>query len=115
MKKPRSSAGRTTAKTDPQNEILNRLFDYFSKPKGEKPSSENDIDVSFYRSALNALPRNFHDNHYNGVNIIMLLQAQEESAIKVPIYATFKQAAALLEQHKDQLPLSQKHSILINH
>lgn len=104
MKKPRSSAGRTTAKTDQQNEILNRLFDYFSKPKGEKPSSENDINVSFYRSALNALPRNFHDNNYNGVNIIMLLQAQEESATKVPIYATFKQAAALLEQHKDQLP-----------
>ncbi|WP_341664910.1 zincin-like metallopeptidase domain-containing protein [Vibrio sp.] len=104
MKKPRSSAGRTTAKTDQQNEILNRLFDYFSKPKGEKPSSENDINVSFYRSALNALPRNFHDNNYNGVNIIMLLQAQEESATKVPIYATFKQAAALLEQYKDQLP-----------
>ncbi|GLX85966.1 hypothetical protein tloyanaT_22180 [Thalassotalea loyana] len=104
MKKPRSSAGRTTAKTDQQNEILNRLFDYFSKPKGEKPSLENDINVSFYRSALNALPRNFHDNNYNGVNIIMLLQAQEESATKVPIYATFKQAAALLEQHKDQLP-----------
>ncbi|EMK3350325.1 DUF1738 domain-containing protein [Vibrio parahaemolyticus] len=104
MKKPRSSAGRTTAKTDQQNEILNRLFDYFSKPKGEKPSSENDINVSFYRSTLNALPRNFNDNNYNGVNIIMLLQAQEESATKVPIYATFKQAAALLLQHKDQLP-----------
>lgn len=104
MKKPRSSAGRTTAKTDQQNEILNRLFDYFSKPKGEKPSSDNDIDVSFYRSALNDLPLNYHGNNYSGVNIVMLLMAQEESATKVPIYATFKQAAALLEQNKDQLP-----------
>ncbi|OTA18190.1 hypothetical protein Xvie_00001 [Xenorhabdus vietnamensis] len=95
MKKPRSSAGRTTAKTDQQNEILNRLFDYFSKPKGEKTTSDNDIDVSFYSSTLNALPRNFHYNNYNGVNIIMRLQAQEESATKVPIYSTFKQAAAL--------------------
>ncbi len=34
----------------------------------------------------------------------MLLQSQEDSATKVPIYSTFKQAATLLEQHKDQLP-----------
>ncbi|MFZ3465010.1 zincin-like metallopeptidase domain-containing protein [Vibrio harveyi] len=104
MKQTRPSAARTTEKKSQQDLILDRLFDYFSKPKGEKPSSDNDINVSFYRSALNALPRNFYDNNYNGVNIIMLLQAQEESATKVPIYATFKQVAALLEQHKDQLP-----------
>jgi len=104
MKKPRSSAGRTTAKTDQQSQILDRLFDYFSKPKGEKPSSDSDIEVSFYRSSLNALPHNYHDNEYNGVNIIMLLQAQADNATKVPIYSTFKQASDLLEQHKDQLP-----------
>ena len=104
MKKPRSRAGRSTAKTDQQTQILDRLFDYFSKPKGEKPTSDSDVEVSFYRSALNALPHNFHDNEYNGVNIIMLLQAQEQSASKVPIYSTFKQASDLLEQNKNKLP-----------
>lgn len=104
MNKPRSSARRTTEKKSQQDQILDRLFDYFSKPKGEKPSSDSDVEVSFYRSALNALPHNFHDNEYNGVNIIMLLQAQEDNATKVPIYSTFKQASDLLEQHKDQLP-----------
>jgi len=104
MKKPRLRAGRSTAKTDQQKQILDRLFDYFSKPKGEKPTSDSDVEVSFYRSALSALPHNFHDNEYNGVNIIMLLQAQEQSSSKVPIYSTFKQASDLLEQHKDKLP-----------
>jgi len=104
MKKPRSRAGRSTAKTDQQTQILDRLFDYFSKPKGKKPTSDSDVEVSFYRSALNALPHNFHDNEYNGVNIIMLLQAQEQSATKVPIYSTFKQASDLLEQNKNKLP-----------
>jgi len=104
MKKPRSSAVRTTTKKDQQTQILDRLFDYFSKPKGEKPTSDSDVEVSFYRSSLNALPHNFHDNEYNGVNIIILLQAQEQSETKVPIYSTFKQASDLLEQHKDQLP-----------
>lgn len=104
MKKPRTSAGRTTAKIDQQSQILDRLFDYFSKPKGEKPSSDSDIEVSFYRSALNKLPVNHHNNEYNGVNIIMLLQAQADNATKVPIYSTFKQTTDLLEQHKDQLP-----------
>lgn len=104
MKKPRPSASHTTEKKSQQDQILDRLFDYFSKPKGEKPSSDNDINVSFYRSALHDLPLNYHGNNYSGVNIVMLLMAQEESATKVPIYATFKQAAALLEQHKEQLP-----------
>lgn len=104
MKKPRSSARRTTEKKSQQTQILDRLFDYFSKPKGKKPTSDSDVEVSFYRSALSALPRNIKDSEYNGVNIIMLLQAQEQSASKVPIYSTFKQASDLLEQHKDQLP-----------
>ncbi len=104
MKKPRLRAGRSTAKTDQQTQILDKLFDYFSKPKGEKPTSDSDVEVSFYRSALSALPHNFHDNEYNGVNIIMLLQAQEQSSSKVPIYSTFKQASDFLEQHKDKLP-----------
>ncbi|WP_019613512.1 zincin-like metallopeptidase domain-containing protein [Psychromonas ossibalaenae] len=104
MKNTRPRVGRSTAKTDQQSQILDRLFDYFSKPKGEKPTSDSDVQVSFYRSALSALPHNFHDNEYNGVNIIMLLQEVESNATKVPIYSTFKQASDLLEQHKDQLP-----------
>jgi len=104
MKKQILRAGRSIAKTDQQTQILDRLFDYFSKPKGEKPSSDSDVEVSFYRSSLKALPHNFHDNEYNGVNIIMLLQAQEANETKVPIYSTFKQASDLLEQHKEQLP-----------
>ncbi|KNH13796.1 antirestriction protein [Vibrio lentus] len=104
MKQTRPSAARTTEKKSQQDQILDRLFDYFSKSKGEKPSSDNDIEVSFYRSALNALPLNFHSDQYAGINVIMLLQAQEEAASKIPIYSTFKQAATLLEQHKDQLP-----------
>ncbi|KXF79737.1 hypothetical protein ATN88_12510 [Enterovibrio coralii] len=60
--------------------------------------------MSFYISTLTALPRNFHNNIYNGVNIIMLLQDQAEYAVKVPLYATFKQAATLLEEIKDTLP-----------
>ncbi|TEW53559.1 DUF1738 domain-containing protein [Psychromonas sp. RZ22] len=104
MKNTRSRAGRSTAKTDQQKQILDRLFDYFSKPKGEKPTSDSDVEVSFYRSALKKLPLNFHNNEYNGVNIIMLLQEGESNATKVPIYSTFKQASDLLEQHKDQLP-----------
>lgn len=104
MKKTRWNAGHTTVKTDQQNLILDRLFDYFSHPKGHKPTAENDVEVSFYKCSLNALPKNFHDNTYNGVNIIMLLQYQKENSIKVPIYATFKQVADLLEQYKNQLP-----------
>ena len=104
MKKPRSSAGRTTEKTDQQKLILDRLFDYFSKPKGEKPTSDSDVEVNFYRSSLNFLPKNFHDHEYSGVNIIMLLQSQQENEAKVPIYSTYKQASDLLEQHRDQLP-----------
>jgi antirestriction protein ArdC len=104
MKQTRLSAARTTEKKSQQDLILDRLFDYFSKPKGEKPSSDSENEVSFYRSALSALPRNFHNDHYAGINIIMLLQDQQEQATKIPIYATFKQAADLLEQHKDQLP-----------
>ena len=104
MKQTRPSASHTTEKKSQQDQILDRLFDYFSKPKGEKPSSDNEINVSFYRSALHDLPLNYYGNNYSGVNIVMLLMAQEESATKVPIYATFKQAATLLEQHKDQLP-----------
>ncbi|WP_229644625.1 zincin-like metallopeptidase domain-containing protein [Vibrio parahaemolyticus] len=60
--------------------------------------------MSFYRSTLNALPINFFGNEYNGINIIMLLEAQHHSATKVPIYSTFKQASELLEKHKKQLP-----------
>ncbi|MCR9988754.1 zincin-like metallopeptidase domain-containing protein [Vibrio antiquarius] len=60
--------------------------------------------MSFYRSTLNALPLNFFGNEYNGINIIMLLEAQHHSATKVPIYSTFKQASELLEKHKKQLP-----------
>ncbi|EJB8582530.1 DUF1738 domain-containing protein [Vibrio parahaemolyticus] len=104
MDKSKSSATHTNEKKSQQDLILDRLFDYFSKPKGEKPTSDSDIEVSFYKSALNALPKNFHNNNYNGVNIVMLLMAQEESATKVPIYATFKQASALLEQNKQHLP-----------
>ncbi|WDS54558.1 zincin-like metallopeptidase domain-containing protein [Vibrio aestuarianus] len=104
MKQTRPSASHTTEKKSQQDQILDRLFDYFSKPKGEKPSSDNEINVSFYRSALHDLPLNYYGNNYSGVNIVMLLMAQEESATKVPIYATFKQAASLLEQYKDQLP-----------
>lgn len=104
MKKPRLSAARTTEKKSQQDQILDRLFDYFSKPKSEKSSSDSDIEVSFYRSTLNDFPRNFHDNQYSGINVVMLLQAQEDTASKIPIYSTFKQAATLLEQHKDQLP-----------
>jgi len=104
MKQTRPSAFHTTAKKSQQDQILDRLFDYFSKPKGEKPSSDNDIEVSFSRSALNALPLNFHNVQYAGINIIMLLQAQEDAASKIPIYSTFKQASDLLEQYKEQLP-----------
>lgn len=104
MKKSRLSVVLTTEKKSQQDQILDRLFDYFSKPKGEKPSFDNDIDVSFYRSTLNALPLNFHNDQYAGINIIMLLQAQEDTGSKVPIYATFKQATTLLKEYKDQLP-----------
>ncbi|MBE3910273.1 DUF1738 domain-containing protein [Vibrio parahaemolyticus] len=91
-------------KKSQQDQVLDRLFDFFSKPKGEKPSSDSDVEVSFYRSTLNALPINFFGNEYNGINIIMLLEAQHHSATKVPIYSTFKQASELLEKHKKQLP-----------
>jgi antirestriction protein ArdC len=104
MKKAKCSATGTTAKKSQQDQILDRLFDYFSKPKGEKPTSDSDIEVSFYRSALTNLPKRFNNSEYNGVNIIMLLQAQEDNETKVPIYSTFKQATNLLEQHKEQLP-----------
>jgi len=104
MKKTRSSAVYTTEKKSHQDQILDRLFDYFSKPKGEKPSSDSDIEISFYRSTLNDFPRNFHNDEYAGINVIMLLQEQDAAASKIPIYSTFKQAATLLEQHKEQLP-----------
>ncbi|HCG8040035.1 TPA: DUF1738 domain-containing protein [Vibrio parahaemolyticus] len=103
-KKRLSATGSTTAKKSQQDQILDRLFDYFSKPKGEKPTSDNDVDVSFYRSTLNALPINFFGNQYSGINIIMLLADQQKMATKIPLYATFKQAQELLEKHKDQLP-----------
>ncbi|HCG6120340.1 zincin-like metallopeptidase domain-containing protein [Vibrio sp. 1636] len=105
MSKSKSSAtGSTKNKKSQQDQVLDRLFDFFSKPKGEKPSSDSDVEVSFYRSTLNALPINFFGNEYNGINIIMLLEAQHHSATKVPIYSTFKQASELLEKHKKQLP-----------
>ncbi|WP_440872238.1 zincin-like metallopeptidase domain-containing protein [Vibrio diabolicus] len=105
MSKSKSSAtGSTKNKKSQQDQVLDRLFDFFSKPKGEKPSSDSDVEVSFYRSTLNALPINFFGNEYNGINIIMLLEAQQNSATKIPIYCTFKQATELLEKHKDQLP-----------
>ncbi len=103
-KKRLSATGSTIAKKSQQEQILDRLFDYFSKPKGEKPTSDNDVDVSFYRSTLNALPLNFFGNQYSGINIIMLLADQQKMATKIPLYATFKQAQELLEKHKDQLP-----------
>ncbi|MFA0155916.1 zincin-like metallopeptidase domain-containing protein [Vibrio sp. 10N.261.46.A3] len=103
-KKRLSATGSTTAKKSQQDQILDRLFDYFSKPKGEKPTSDNDVDVSFYRSTLNALPISFFGNQYSGINIIMLLADQQKMATKIPLYATFKQAQELLEKHKDQLP-----------
>ncbi|HAV1518662.1 TPA: DUF1738 domain-containing protein [Vibrio parahaemolyticus] len=105
MSKNRSSAtGSTKNKKSQQDQVLDRLFDFFSKPKSEKPSSDSDVEVSFYRSTLNALPLNFFGNEYNGINIIMLLEAQQNSATKIPIYCTFKQASELLEKHKEQLP-----------
>jgi antirestriction protein ArdC len=105
MKKSKSNAAaHTLEKKSQQDQILDRLFDYFSKPKGEKPSSDSDIEVSFYRSTLNALPLNHKNQPYSGINIIMLIQAQEDTASKIPIYSTFKQASDLLEQHKEQLP-----------
>ncbi|HHE1196328.1 TPA: zincin-like metallopeptidase domain-containing protein [Vibrio parahaemolyticus] len=105
MSKSKSSAtGSTKNKKSQQDQVLDRLFDFFSKPKGEKPSSDSDVEVSFYRSTLNALPINFFGNKYNGINIIMLLEAQQNSATKIPIYGTFKQASELLEKHKEQLP-----------
>lgn len=105
MSKSKSSAtGSTKNKKSQQDQVLDRLFDFFSKPKGEKPSSDSDVEVSFYRSTLNALPINFFGNEYNGINIIMLLEAQQNSATKIPIYGTFKQASELLEKHKEQLP-----------
>lgn len=103
-KKRLSATGSTTAKKSQQDQILDRLFDYFSKPKGEKPTSDNDVDVSFYRSTLNALPINLFGHQYSGINIIMLLADQQKMATKIPLYATFKQAQELLEKHKDQLP-----------
>ncbi|MEZ8401154.1 zincin-like metallopeptidase domain-containing protein [Vibrio splendidus] len=103
-KKRLSATGSTTVKKSQQDQILDRLFDYFSKPKGEKPTSDNDVEVSFYRSTLNALPLNFFGNQYSGINIIMLLADQQKMATKIPLYATFKQAQELLEKHKDQLP-----------
>ncbi|MDH5939596.1 zincin-like metallopeptidase domain-containing protein [Vibrio splendidus] len=105
MKNKRLSAtDSTTAKKSQQDQILDRLFDFFSKPKGEKPKSSSDVEVSFYRSTLNALPLNFFGNQYSGINIIMLLEEQQQNATKVPIYSTFKQASELLEKHKAQLP-----------
>ncbi|PHX06558.1 zincin-like metallopeptidase domain-containing protein [Vibrio splendidus] len=105
MSKSKSSAaGSTKNKKSQQDQVLDRLFDFFSKPKGEKPSSDSDVEVSFYRSNLSALPLNIFGNEYNGINIVMLLEAQQNSATKVPIYSTFKQASELLEKHKDQLP-----------
>ncbi|EKO3485303.1 DUF1738 domain-containing protein [Vibrio fluvialis] len=105
MSKNRSSAtGSTKNKKSQQDQVLDRLFDFFSKPKSEKPSSDSDVEVSFYRSTLNALPLNFFGNEYNGINIIMLLEAQQNSATKVPIYSTFKQASEILEKYKEQLP-----------
>ncbi|EHG1302971.1 DUF1738 domain-containing protein [Vibrio parahaemolyticus] len=105
MSKNKSSAGGSTKKKKSQQEqVLDKLFAFFAKPKGEKPSSDSDVEVSFYRSTLNALPINFFGNEYNGINIIMLLEAQHHSATKVPIYSTFKQASELLEKHKEQLP-----------
>ncbi|MDG2666254.1 zincin-like metallopeptidase domain-containing protein [Vibrio parahaemolyticus] len=105
MSKNRSSAtGSTKNKKSQQDQVLDRLFDFFSKPKSEKPSSDSDVEVSFYRSTLNALPLNFFGNEYNGINIIMLLEAQQNSATKIPIYCTLKQASELLEKHKEQLP-----------
>ncbi|HDY7455938.1 zincin-like metallopeptidase domain-containing protein [Vibrio vulnificus] len=105
MSKSKSSAtGSTKNKKSQQDQVLDRLFDFFSKPKGEKPSSDSEVEVSFYRSTLNALPINFFGNEYNGINIIMLLEAQQKYATKVPIYSTFKQASELLEKHKEQLP-----------
>ncbi len=105
MKKSRSSAAaHTLEKKSQQDQILDRLFDYFSKPKGEKPTSDSDVEVNFYRSTLNALPLNYHNQPYSGINVIMLIQAQEDTASKIPIYSTFKQASDLLEQHKEQLP-----------
>ncbi|MEI8629326.1 zincin-like metallopeptidase domain-containing protein [Vibrio sp. M60_M70] len=107
MSKSKSSAtGSTKNKKSQQDQVLDRLFDFFSKPKGEKPSSDSDVEVSFYRSTLNALPINFFGNEYNGINIIMLLEAQQNSATKIPIYCTFKQASELLEKHKELPPKS---------
>lgn len=102
MKKPKISAVRTTVKKSQQDQILDRLFDYFSKPKGQKPSSDSDVEVSFYRSKLTALPRNFYNQAYSGINIIMLLQDQEETSTKVPIYATFKQVESLDLDHEEK-------------
>jgi len=105
MKKSKSNAAaHTLEKKSQQDQILDRLFDYFSKPKGEKPSSDSEIEVNFYRSTLTEFPRNFHNDEYAGINVIMLLQEQDAAASKIPIYSTFKQAATLLEQHKEQLP-----------
>lgn len=43
MRKTRPSAAHTIEKKSQQDLILDRLFDYFSKPKGEKPSSDSDV------------------------------------------------------------------------
>lgn len=104
MKKPILSASHTSEKKSQQDQILDRLFDYFSKPKGEKPTSDSDVEVTFYRSSLNALPVNFYNQQYSGINVVMLIQAQKDQESKVPVYSTFKQASDLLTQYKDQLP-----------
>lgn len=109
MKNLKLSATHTSEKKSHQDQILDKLFDYFSTPQGEKPRSDSDVEVSFYRSSLNKIPRNYFNTPYSGVNIIMLLMAQREHSHKVPIYSTFKQAATLLEQHKALLPAKSEH------
>ncbi len=80
-------------------EILDKLFEFFSNPKTE--SSEDDLDVKFYNTRIKALPLKWNGERYNGSNIAILLATQDERDINVPVFATFKQAQAIIAKNNN--------------
>ncbi|CSC95731.1 DNA primase TraC [Vibrio cholerae] len=102
--KKKSSKTMAEKQKESNELVVNSILKFFEGADTDFKEDEHNQDVQFFNTSLKALPRNFNDQNYKGVNILMLLETQEKRDVKIPIYTTHNQVKQIIADNKDNFP-----------
>ena len=95
---------RPSNKPSANEQVLTKLREIISTPKGEWTENDDDVKVSFYRSRVGGPVLNFENNPYAGINAMLLNEGMDAADKNVGCFATGKQINDYFEKNKGKLP-----------